>query len=750
MNNSEKTQVFSQTEITPCGDTGTRYESGRYTIDDPKAETFSPTTPDSQTPSPCSSRFLPSSLPLLRRNRAAGYPVEPTKIAYHKGYLRALQQHAFHIIPFSIAGYLIYLNTKGHFLGEKPGWMEKLLFVAKPVEITMQLSITAILLAYVNDQARSGFISFGCLFAPSNVAAIDYLVSRRFYSSFRKSALPYWSTLATAMLVMYCIVLANLVGPSSGTAMIPREISRIVGGNGNLSLVETPFVVFPNNIDKGYKPQIRGDYLWSLNTMKMPRDHDLFKWDFTVADVAFSRILNLSLGVDDRQFPMAEASMPRSTFNDILRVTDEISKTATENQTGSAISKRKKAEDPRTLFTQATIYQPLVQVQCFKEEYFNAPGNETMIRIPHPSGEGFTKFISIGDLVNIAYSPDQRSNYTHKKYLDHWMTPPLDVGYSVVQFTAYSGGDELGATITDTVTISSSNSTFWSNTTLIITACGIHATWQQARYNMISTLTVPLIRASPPPSNAQGSQTPIRIDQTFASNIWHAAIGNGENDYAYRYYEPFNQTELDVSQTRPSEQQHSEASKEMIIAALFANALANIEPERHSYRKGNDTCNEYPHSTPNYGEKAYCSLAENVPTSICPDSFSLTTDNCTRITATVFEGGWGYEWDGDAIKLSILTLCFYCLTVVVFWVGICVRPITCVAWRTPADLVALALQSRTPRFLGNVGVRVGMRETFGQPVGVRVGAEGGLELVFGNDPLLDGCGLGKVEAGRMY
>ncbi|KAJ4301078.1 hypothetical protein N0V90_003168 [Kalmusia sp. IMI 367209] len=658
MDRLKKRSLTDPRGFIPLQDIDFGYESERplvgeiHTGDDfSSTEVKKPQQVDSPTPNR-RSRF--SIYALKRLERA---PTETPKVAFHKGYTRVLWRHTYHAIPFFAALYLIVINFKGHFMGNKPYWMAALLFVTKPLELGMQASIAAILLSYIN---------------------------------------------------------------------------HTLGVNPDLSIVETPLVIFPMNITDMYKPKARGDFFWALSQMHMPGKAELLKWDFTVTGAQFSRSLNLSLSFENRQFAMAEASLPRAAFSDSMKFADELQDSKYQKRVQSYMSDSMVKSLP-ALSARALLYQPLVKVQCFANEIRSSSDDKTQIRVPDASGNGYVKLVSVEDLIKLASSPEANSTSLGSTTA-LWITPPPEFGYSTVLFVAMFEGPNGNQTLMDFV--NHTDIQFWSNATLYMTTCGVHASWQQAYYDLGGSLSIPLIHTQVFPRNSRVYKEPIIIHHKFAEELWGQVDDEYTTGYESRYPVLFDKDRFGEPNMLPP--------IELYVAAAFADALANIQPQFHSYRN-EYICNEYNLTTLNN-----CTLADNIPDNPCPVDFRLDENNCSMVYATVYESGYGYNRDGIAILLSILTLCFYCVTVLAYWISICCRPITCHAWSSPADLVFLALQSRYPEHLGHTSVRIERTDTFREPVGVRANEVEKLELVFENDPQTPLRKLDKVEANKRY
>lgn len=101
-----------------------------------------------------------------------------------------------------------------------------------------------------------------------------------------------------------------------------------------------------------------------------------------------------------------------------------------------------------------------------------------------------------------------------------------------------------------------------------------------------------------------------------------------------------------------------------------------------------------------------------------------------RITATHFSDELGYSFDGIPIKLSIATLSAYCAIVIGFIIYTLSTGTVSTSWDSVAELVTLALNSRRPDVLKHTTAGVSSMSTFRHPVNIREVEGDRLEIVF--------------------
>src|SRR5262245_31711046 len=109
----------------------------------------------------------------------------------------------------------------------------------------------------------------------------------------------------------------------------------------------------------------------ALSEVDIPLSTDSLKWGFIISESRFSRLLNLSLSYEDGECAKASAFMPIIPFatNDGISSDVYMQKFlnyANLDDTG----------DLESITITATLYQPLVSVQCNVNEWHSFPGND--------------------------------------------------------------------------------------------------------------------------------------------------------------------------------------------------------------------------------------------------------------------------------------------------------------------------------------------------------------------------------------
>lgn len=153
-------------------------------------------------------------------------PKEERKVAIHRDRRVAILHSLLHVCPATAALVFLIFNIKGrHIGGVSTTTITAMQFAAKALEISMQASLTAILLSLIRHQALSTCtVPLGSFVAPVNTTKISYLWSLELWGPLTSRHLPAWRKIALFSAILVAVLLAAVVGPSSAVLMIPRPI----------------------------------------------------------------------------------------------------------------------------------------------------------------------------------------------------------------------------------------------------------------------------------------------------------------------------------------------------------------------------------------------------------------------------------------------------------------------------------------------------------------------------------------------
>lgn len=147
---------------------------------------------------------------------------EPTKIAIRRNRVTASLRTLIHAVPLGIALLEIILNWKGRFIGIHSLDSTYLQFAAKAHEMTVQISVAAIVLSYVRHHIVHKGMPFGAALAGLHSSQVNYLWSLEFWSSMSAKSFRLKQKLLFAILILVCILVSALAGPSSANLLIAR------------------------------------------------------------------------------------------------------------------------------------------------------------------------------------------------------------------------------------------------------------------------------------------------------------------------------------------------------------------------------------------------------------------------------------------------------------------------------------------------------------------------------------------------
>lgn len=141
---------------------------------------------------------------------------------------RAALLHVFlHVIPLLAGTTLVILNIKKTFIGSAlPGGVTAIQFASKLLEILIQASIAAIMLAFVRVQVLGlTEFPFGGLITPFRTTDISSLWSLELWGCLTSTNINALTRSLLCICFPAAIILAALIGPSGAVLMIPRPIT---------------------------------------------------------------------------------------------------------------------------------------------------------------------------------------------------------------------------------------------------------------------------------------------------------------------------------------------------------------------------------------------------------------------------------------------------------------------------------------------------------------------------------------------
>ncbi|KAF2106647.1 hypothetical protein BDV96DRAFT_328299 [Lophiotrema nucula] len=630
---------------------------------------------------------------------------ERPKVAVHRNRGMVFLHSLLHVPPLFGAITLIVLNFTNFFYTYGPYDSTGLQFVAKLHELLMQASISAILLDLIRRLAFTSHLPFGFLFAPTHTSTVSYLWSLDYWSAVSASAVSWRLRLVTGLFAFFAIALAALVGPSSAVVMLPRLITSARDfSTTELLLERSPSATFPSTLTSGSNFTLPPMFLIQIASLSItPQLGSLqnLDWDLVVQENLtyadywpFSSKFTVLLEETEFEFPKGLVFMPGTELGARL-----IMQYYRDINFGSNLE--------ILSHTDAVIYSveashAAVSVRCNSQFSLEPNDTTTKLQLPNYNGTGTVNFGSLADLKD-----DYERNWMHGT---HWVLAPADSEFSLVALI-YSETEEAGKRTSNNIDVHT---------------CGVRATWEPARYELRGTSEMRTVQSTPLHLDRpwQASQISMSMDWVHQLNYIMDTEGGIATPKPFKEFVATDPADRVVT---PSE---------LYLATIVAKAVASTY----------NTTWEVPYicSGP-YAIFADCQQGET-----CPLELDIASTSCDNLKTEVRVSGYGYGITGATVILSLLVLFLYCTLVLAYLVTVLIRGETSTALDSPAELVALALQSKHPKHLGNTSVGIETMATFRAPVGIRVNTEDGFELVFKDDSRPDSSVLTKVESNKAY
>ena len=149
---------------------------------------------------------------------------EPIKVAVRRHYAIAILRGFIHLTPLAISICEIVLNWNTYYVGVSTYNQAVYQLFAKIHEIMIQASLATVLFSYIRHQLTAGHgIPFGALMSGLQINQIAYLWSMEFWATLRSSYGSLRRKASLIALIIACVLLASLSGPSSAVLLIPRS-----------------------------------------------------------------------------------------------------------------------------------------------------------------------------------------------------------------------------------------------------------------------------------------------------------------------------------------------------------------------------------------------------------------------------------------------------------------------------------------------------------------------------------------------
>jgi hypothetical protein len=626
--------------------------------------------------------------------------------------------------------FLIYINIKGY-LWATHGmavWISALQFVAKGHEMLMQASIGLVVLAYIQYLlVHEVGVPFGALFAYYSNRVLPYLVSKEFRASVTTPTFRGPLKIGFVCFVVFSVLLASSVGPSSAITMLPRLV------NVTATAVPVSFRI-PGSSSSWAMPNINSvDIQTSWSSIWLVQSN--------------TRRLSLQYA-------------PNSTFATIQRYLASVVLAHGSEQIAQMLP-----DTGSYSIANMNSQQPVTSVFC---QLNSITGENDTRPIQFPDryvvgcGElGADPYCNrpvgtVGPPINLFYG---LSNFTNISRADIWnqlreSQQGRVIWVDDIPVSSPFNGTALGAIVVQPeLCVDSLNQTFLSTA-----ACVIGATWanmtafMQTQYRPDYSYLDGPIQAQVSPTtflSLNWSSPGVKLSQAWAEGLnpmttiqdrtvvdnllrWTPLVtnvcppnGTYVNTTVYGY------DEVSVGSLTSSIRQRP-YMQEALLASLIANGMAfpDVDPDPYFYESDEMFPWFDPHDESN-GAYAFGT----------PPGPVLTTQGVIP--------GYAHGHSGVPVKIALGVLIVYVLLALGFVFYTIITGQSELTWGSIAELTALALNSSPTRAMKNTSAGISQVETFRRTVSVReVEQHHRLELVFDQDS--NSSLHRRVNAGRAY
>ena len=171
---------------------------------------------------------------------------EATKTAVYQDRSIAFLRASVHLIPVSVALCEIVLNWNVYYMGDEKYSQATYQLVAKIHELMIQASLTAIIFTGIRNEMVFGQgIPFGLLSSGLQATQLSYLWSMEFWGSLRSGSYNPYRRICLLFLILTCVLLASVCGPSSAVLLVPRS-QFWPGGSTDIWINATQNELWPN------------------------------------------------------------------------------------------------------------------------------------------------------------------------------------------------------------------------------------------------------------------------------------------------------------------------------------------------------------------------------------------------------------------------------------------------------------------------------------------------------------------------
>ncbi|KAJ9615924.1 hypothetical protein H2200_002001 [Cladophialophora chaetospira] len=662
----------------------------------------------------CSQHFAATSrtlkIQLLWQTTKWSKSHESKKTAIYKSRVAALLHILLHLVPLSAGIALVVLNLKTTFIGSFPhDGFAGIQFASKLLEVLVQASITAAVLGWAGIRVQGAQeVPFGGLIAPLRITNVSSLWSLEFWGCFTSTKIAFSTKMALSTVLPAATILAAVVGPSSAVLMIPRPLTR--PGFSQIFILNR----------SEYYPETVG-----LEDGRLQAEAACNKTAYqALLGAEWPQQLVDAFGIRGLKWATANAD----TYSIATVPAGEL--TTLVNVSTSDIAEYR-------------ALQPYIKVYCSRADWFN---------ITNPDSQ----YVDFGP-----EQPDLQGTVSFTKLMPNYSKPADDDSFALLRVPGDPILDGPG----------SNNSLLWtripraSNRSLVMVVASIgyddnvyygstaactfdaYCAWVTSE----KSLDLPLTSEFPKNENEDPLESLSRLKEKVSILLepeWakraltnalevtggsEAKIWKNLSGYSTIYapalsYVPRIDGSIGLGTI-------FQRGKNLLVSA-DADSTDEQYTAMLQYIDSSKLQQKYDEVSVLYNTADHTSVDWTDPPSLI------------HIEMRTFFNGYGYNSSPAAVRLSLIVMIIYITTTIAWLAYTMITGKVATSWDTVAELVTLALNSKTSPVLKNTSVGIDTVEVFRQPVNIRVNQEDSLEIVF--DAARQGGKYTEVEPNKKY
>ncbi|KIW18260.1 hypothetical protein PV08_02548 [Exophiala spinifera] len=613
-----------------------------------------------------------------------------------------------HLIPLAAVFVITSLNLYGYWIGkELSGGNNQntpkelaLQLTAKAHELLIMASLSEILLTHLLKSLACGFgLPFGSLTAGSKFKDLSYLWSRDFRAMWAASY-PRKSLLLPLLLL--CLILSIVAGPSSATALIPK-LTEWPSGHALMTLNTTDAILWPSRLQESATQPDRCDHstLGCFNSLTWdsigPTLFSYWGHDTLGGMSAMPHQVNIpgvsSLRSMDVRLRYPGSSSPQYTLATVQHaaIGDMVNTFRFLTFPSRSRKCRKRWAEAMCSYQDAKWYlktmQPLVFSACMQTQL-----NTTKVAFPSLQAQTLvltTRYLAL----NATFGNDDENDDNHPQF--RWVPSSTSTNQLLPDKSL-----DVAVKLPETMSGTSSESRVF--------ACTIQAQWAKSTTftsfsntdNLVSSVVFGL--GSLMFNSKYSNGHPVSITPDWAQRTVDSRLDSQPNVTAFERFMQLGQ---------PHE--NPEAKLELVLSVLFAEMMAHTSPGTAPLSiSSNDLDLKMRGDLTVQSDREARTSAEVETVTMLPDA----KDYVTKFTLSTSMTGYGYglvtvsgvSW---STVISMVVLYVYSAVVLIHLVSLYVsRDIYIKSWREDREMLLTCLWSRSTPEVRAEGQEHGMTQ----------------------------------------